>query len=167
MSTERGAEVAPDRDPGGVARREAVIGAAALVGLSLAAAGCGRSPDTGAGPAPGAGAAPGAAAAPPPAPQTPPVDLARTSDIPVGGGRVFPERGVVVTQPAPGRFVGFSARCPHEGCLVNAVAGGTINCPCHGSRFAIADGSVVTGPATHPLHARDLTVQRDTIQLPG
>jgi Rieske Fe-S protein len=31
------------------------------------------------------------------------------------------------------------------------VAGGTIDCPCHGSKFSIKDGSVVKGPATAPL----------------
>jgi Rieske Fe-S protein len=71
--------------------------------------------------------------------------------VPVGGGLIVPERGVVVTQPVEGEVVAFSTLCPHRGCQVRAVAAGTINCFCHGSRFRIGDGAVVGGPATQPL----------------
>ncbi len=91
--------------------------------------------------------------------------LGSTSDIPVGGGAVFDSQGVVVTQPTQGTFKAFSATCTHTGCTVNKVASGTINCPCHGSKYAIADGSVVNGPARRPLEQREITVSGDTIQL--
>ena len=74
--------------------------------------------------------------------------LATVGDVPVGGGVVLADRDVVVTQPVPGTFQAFSATCTHQGCTVSEVANGTINCPCHGSRFAVADGSVTAGPAT-------------------
>ena len=74
-----------------------------------------------------------------------------TDAIPEGGGVIFAAAGVVITQPAPGVFVGFDSTCPHRGCTVRAVAAGTINCFCHGSRFRIADGSVAGGPAEQPL----------------
>ena len=71
--------------------------------------------------------------------------------VPEGGGTILTAQGVVVTQPSPGVFVAFGTTCPHLGCAVRAVAGGTINCFCHGSRFRIADGSVAGGPAAEPL----------------
>ena len=52
-----------------------------------------------------------------------------------------------MTQPVAGTFKAFSATCTHQGCTVNEVAGGTINCPCHGSKFAVADGAPTAGPA--------------------
>ncbi|WP_030212704.1 Rieske (2Fe-2S) protein [Streptomyces bikiniensis] len=91
--------------------------------------------------------------------------LARTSEIPVGGGTVFREEKVVVTQPTAGEFKAFSAVCTHQGCLVDKVADGTIDCPCHGSKFRVADGSVVTGPATRPLPAEQIIVSGETITL--
>ncbi|MGB8960474.1 MAG: Rieske (2Fe-2S) protein [Pseudonocardiaceae bacterium] len=91
--------------------------------------------------------------------------LASTSAIPVGGGMVFASKKVVVTQPTPGTFTAFSAICTHQGCTVNKVANGTIDCPCHGSRFAITDGSVVQGPASRPLAKRQVTVSGDAIVL--
>jgi hypothetical protein len=36
-------------------------------------------------------------------------------DIPVGAGRVYPEHGLVVTQPTAGDIRAFSATCPHQG----------------------------------------------------
>ncbi|MFI5634054.1 Rieske (2Fe-2S) protein [Streptomyces sp. NPDC051664] len=91
--------------------------------------------------------------------------LAKTSDIPVGGGKVFEEQEVVVTQPKEGEFKGFSAICTHKGCTVVAVSDGTINCPCHGSRYRITDAAVVAGPAPQPLAAERITVTGDTIRL--
>lgn len=40
--------------------------------------------------------------------------------------------------------------CSHAGCSLSegTVVGDTIQCPCHGSRFRLADGGVVAGPAT-------------------
>ncbi|MFC7846096.1 Rieske (2Fe-2S) protein [Streptomyces sp. NPDC057382] len=91
--------------------------------------------------------------------------LAATDEIPVGGGKVFADRKVVVTQPEAGEFRAFSAICTHQRCLVNSVADGTIDCPCHGSRFRVSDGSVVDGPATEPLPAERITVQGNAIRL--
>lgn len=49
-----------------------------------------------------------------------------------------------------------SARCTHLGCLVRFNAAETSwDCPCHGSRFAV-DGTVLEGPAVHPLERRDV-----------
>jgi Rieske Fe-S protein len=102
------------------------------------------------------------AAAPPPAAGT---ELGATGDVPVGGGKVFADKQVVVTQPAAGTFAAFSAICTHQGCTVDAVDGGTINCPCHGSKFKIADGSVANGPAAQALEKKNVTVANGKITL--
>ena len=88
--------------------------------------------------------------------------IAKTSDVPVGSGVIVD--AIVVTQPSPGVFDGFSSVCTHAGCAVNEVVGGTINCPCHGSKFNL-DGSVAHGPATKPLEAKAVSVQGDSIVL--
>jgi Rieske Fe-S protein len=91
--------------------------------------------------------------------------LASTSDIPVGGGKVFANDKIVVTQPKSGEFRAFSAVCTHRGCTVGAVDGGTINCPCHGSKYSISDAAVVAGPATKPLAEKSVKVQGNKIVM--
>jgi Rieske Fe-S protein len=77
--------------------------------------------------------------------------LASTSQIPEGGGKIIAGKNIVITQPQSGTFNAFSAVCTHQGCIVNSIGNGTIDCPCHGSKFSVKDGSVVNGPATSPL----------------
>ena len=89
--------------------------------------------------------------------------LASTSDVPVGGGKILADKKIVLTQPKSGEFHGFSAVCTHAGCTVGSVSGGTINCPCHGSRFNISTGAVVNGPASSPLPAVNIKVQGTSI----
>lgn len=81
------------------------------------------------------------------------------ADIPVGSGKIYADQGVVVTQPSAGDFKAFTVTCTHQGCPVNDISGEDIVCPCHGSRFSIKDGSVVSGPATSPLPEFTATVK--------
>jgi Rieske Fe-S protein len=91
--------------------------------------------------------------------------LGLVTDIPVGGGKVFMNEKVVVTQPAKNDFLAFSAVCTHVGCICNKVANGTIDCPCHGSEFKITNGAVVTGPAPAPLPPRTISITDGKIML--
>jgi Rieske Fe-S protein len=101
-------------------------------------------------------------ASPQPASGQPP-SLALTSDVPVGGGKILADKKIVITQPRAGSFEAFAAVCTHQGCTVSSVSGGTINCPCHGSKFSITNGSVVTGPAASALAPVSIKVQGTSI----
>ncbi|MGW1342223.1 Rieske (2Fe-2S) protein [Kribbella sp. NPDC002412] len=89
--------------------------------------------------------------------------LGPASDVPVGGGKVFTEAKVVVTQPSAGQYKGFSAVCTHQGNPIGSVEGGEIVCPFHNSHFSITDGSPVSGPAQSPLPAVNVAVQGSNI----
>ncbi|WP_244928332.1 Rieske (2Fe-2S) protein [Nocardioides sp. W7] len=91
--------------------------------------------------------------------------LTTTADIPVGGGKIFGDEGVVITQPTEGEFKGFTNICTHQGCPVTGVEDGTINCSCHHSSFSIEDGSVEGGPASSALKEIVLTVNGDAISI--
>lgn len=109
-----------------------------------------------------AGYGSGRAAAAPAAPGGTP--LAAVADVPVGGGLILAAQDVVLTQPVAGTVRAFTATCTHQGCVVADVTGGTINCTCHGSSFAL-DGSVVAGPAPAPLAEKAITVTDGAITL--
>jgi nitrite reductase/ring-hydroxylating ferredoxin subunit len=142
-------------ESGATSRRALILGAGAASASVLLTA-CGGDGTTG-------GATPSGSARPTGSTAT--GALGRTSDIPVGGGTIYPGQGVVVTQPKAGEFKGFSNICTHQNCPVSNVNGGTINCNCHFSKFSIEDGSVKHGPATRPLPAKDVKVQGDTVTL--
>jgi len=89
--------------------------------------------------------------------------LASTAEIPVGGGTILTAQKIVITQPQAGTYHAFTAICTHLGCIVNSVSGGTINCPCHGSKYSIVNGSVVNGPAPLPLAAVSIKVEGTSI----
>lgn len=145
-------------------RRSTIAGAGGLViALPLLAACGASSTDT----------APAQAAAKRPASRKPPATptsragasttspLTTTKEVPVGGGIILAQKGIVVTQPRAGTIKGFSAICTHQGCPVSQIVGGNIECPCHGSLFSINDGSVVRGPATAPLQPVNVTVTKN------
>ncbi|MDT5000745.1 MAG: hypothetical protein QOK12_2850 [Mycobacterium sp.] len=113
-------------------------------------------------------AASSASSAPAPAPAAqgssgapgPAAALAKTADVPVGSGVILDD--IVLTQPTAGVFKGFSSVCTHAGCKVSKIENGTIDCPCHGSKFSL-EGAVVNGPAKDPLEAKAVSVQGDSI----
>ncbi|MBV8964675.1 MAG: Rieske (2Fe-2S) protein [Mycobacteriaceae bacterium] len=135
-----------------IPRQKFVVGA----GLAVAATAVGACTSTGGTSATTSTAAPSPSASP----GAPANVIAKTSAVPVGSGVIAGD--VVVTQPSAGVFKGLSSTCTHAGCTVSEVAGGTINCPCHGSKFHL-DGSVAEGPASSPLPAVAISVQGDSI----
>lgn len=155
-----GAEQATGDAPAGGNTRRGVLLGAGLAGIAGLAAACGGSGDGG-GDAGGSGGSDGGDTGGAEAGTA----LASAGEIPVGGGKVFEDAKVVVCQPAQGEFKAFSATCTHRGCSVGSVSGGMINCPCHGSKFKITDGSVASPPADEPLEERQITVQGDKIML--
>lgn len=140
-----------------VSRRRVLLAGGAVAGAGVLAA-CGGGSSSSTTPSSAAPATSGGASAPA---STPAASgsagggavLGPTSEVPVGGGTIFTagDQKIVVTQPSAGVYEGFSAVCPHEGCNCNAVQDGVIVCPCHGSQFAITDGSVQRGPARQGL----------------
>lgn len=98
-----------------------------------------------------------------PAAEPAPDTLAQASEVPAGGGVVLKDQEIVVTRDEAGAPHAFSAVCTHQGCLVTSVGGGTINCKCHGSKFDLASGEPVGGPAKKPLSSVAVVERNGTI----
>ncbi len=137
-------------DRGGSNRRQVLHGVAAVGGALVAGSvlhGCGSKE---AKPSPAPSASAGTA-------------IGKAADVPVGGGKVYGDLKLVVTQPKAGEFKGFSAVCTHQGCIVSSIEDRKIHCACHGSNFAVTDGSVVNGPASAPLPPIEIADDNGTL----
>jgi Rieske Fe-S protein len=89
----------------------------------------------------------------------------KAADVPVGGGTILTEANYVVTQPAAGQYKAFVKTCPHALCPVSSITDSQIVCHCHGSKFSITDGSVITGPAKKGLGNAKVAVSGDTLTV--
>jgi nitrite reductase/ring-hydroxylating ferredoxin subunit/uncharacterized membrane protein len=76
------------------------------------------------------------------------------------GARVFLTRH-------DGRIVALADRCTHRGGPLHegSVSDGCVTCPWHESVFALADGSVVRGPATRPQPVAEVRVVDGRVQV--
>ncbi|MFI6485439.1 Rieske (2Fe-2S) protein [Nonomuraea sp. NPDC050663] len=91
--------------------------------------------------------------------------IAKTADVPVGGGALIAKWKIVITQPTAGVYKAFSAACPHKGCSVGKPKDGKMTCPCHGSQFSAETGQCLKGPADAPLTAYQVKVEGDGLIL--
>jgi thiosulfate dehydrogenase [quinone] large subunit len=109
--------------------------------------------------APAPAATPGAAQGP-----APKGTLIGSGDsVPVGGAGSFTDPSLnvpaFVVQPTKGRFLAFSAICTHAGCAVQFdQQQEAFVCPCHGSVFSAANGSVIQGPAPTGLQVIPIAI---------
>ena len=90
--------------------------------------------------------------------------LAKVADIPIGNAvsATLDGKPILISQPAAGTIVAFTAICTHQGCTV-APAGKEFQCPCHGSVYNAATGAVITGPAPAPLAGIPVKVEAGNV----
>ena len=126
--------------------RRIVFHGLGAIGVAVALAGCGGGDDDSGSAAPEAGAA-----------------LATVDEVPVGGGIILADEGIVITQPTEGEFKGFTSVCTHQGNTVTSVENGQILCSFHGSSYSAETGVVEGGPATSPLGEIAIKVDGDQL----
>src|SRR5688572_13012072 len=100
--------------------RRALIAGAGAVSLTGVLAACGGDDQP---PPSSTGATSGAAPAPTTGGPQQPAILTTKSKIPVGGAVSYGADGVIVAQPTAGKFVGFSAICTHQECVLTNIQG--------------------------------------------
>lgn len=100
-------------------------------------------------------------------------------DFPAGWSRVADEADLSENQPYKAtlncvdvfllkrgaQIFALANTCSHQGGPLNegTLEGDVIQCPWHGSRFCIRDGSIVDGPATYPQPTLDVKLQNGQV----
>ncbi len=94
--------------------------------------------------------------------------VADASDIPPGSSRVVYYAGdQVAIFNVGGELHAVSNRCPHaNGSLADGVVrDGSVICPAHGSRFDLATGQPLEGPAARPVRTYSVRPERGGVLL--
>jgi len=87
-----------------------------------------------------------------------------------GSAKGVEVKGRTVLVYREGREVSaIEATCSHAGGPLQdgKIAGGTVTCPWHGSRFRLADGACLAGPATFPQLRLEARIREGTIEVRG
>jgi nitrite reductase/ring-hydroxylating ferredoxin subunit/uncharacterized membrane protein len=73
----------------------------------------------------------------------------------------------VLVARVEGNLYAIHDRCSHRGCGLHSgkLSDTSVTCPCHGSTFRLADGSIVKGPATSPQPAFEVRVRDGKIEV--
>ena len=96
------------------------------------------------------------------------VTVAKTGDIGTGEVAVFEANGTKVSiANVAGTFYAFHDVCTHRQCSLSEgeLDGAAITCPCHGSRFDVVTGAVLSPPAKDPVNTYPIRVQGDGIAV--
>ena len=94
--------------------------------------------------------------------------LGKAGDVPPGGLASFRIDGkAIAVANVEGSLFAFDDVCTHLGCPLSRgqLDGGVIVCPCHGSKFRVADGSVVAGPAREAIGTYAVQVVGDELHI--
>jgi nitrite reductase/ring-hydroxylating ferredoxin subunit/uncharacterized membrane protein len=97
-------------------------------------------------------------------------DVAAEGDLPAVGGTLrvdVQDTPILLARDAGGTLHALADRCSHRGGSLadGEIDGGCVECPLHGSRFALSDGSVVRGPSAYPQPAYDVRTMAGRVQI--
>jgi Rieske Fe-S protein len=100
-----------------------------------------------------------------PAGDLPHVPVARASEVPIGGVKLFtyptPQDPCIMVRKTNGQLAAYSQKCTHLSCAVYYSAEhNRLECPCHEGYFSVETGRVLQGPPPRPL-SRVHVVERD------
>jgi len=105
--------------------------------------------------------------------KTPPrKQIARLSDVPVGGTLPFnyPSRHdpCLLVRPDENTFLAYNQKCTHLACaVVPELEHGRLHCPCHVGNFDLMTGRVLSGPPNRPLTKVALDVRDGVVFATG
>lgn len=95
----------------------------------------------------------------------PPEESIAKADVPVGRAVILDN--FIIAQPEEGKYIAYSARCPHQGNKITEEKNGQVRCTVHNSVFDTADGQPVAGPTLEGLKTVEFTDSGNEIVVGG
>jgi nitrite reductase/ring-hydroxylating ferredoxin subunit len=77
-------------------------------------------------------------------------------------GRDYP---VLVAKPTDRTIKVFTARCPHQGNILNLAEKGEFSCDLHGARFDESTGKVIDGPTINNLDSYEVVERNGALYI--
>lgn len=104
--------------------------------------------------------------------EPPLIEVARLSDIPVGGVKTFaypePHDGCLLVRLEENKFLAYNQACTHLSCaVVPEPQNKCFRCPCHEGLFEMETGRPLAGPPRRPLARIKLEIKGDAIYASG
>ena len=96
------------------------------------------------------------------------VAVAKASEIQDGGMKGLDVNGKhILLANIGGRYYAISNICSHQKCELSdgKLEGNAVKCICHGSKFDVTSGSVLSGPAEKPVESYEVKVEGDDITI--
>jgi Rieske Fe-S protein len=107
-----------------------------------------------------------------PAGDLPQVPVARVSEVPIGGVKLFtyptPQDPCIMVRKPDGQLAAYSQKCTHLSCAVFYSSDeNRLECPCHEGYFSVETGRVLQGPPPRPLPRVHVMERGDEIVATG
>ena len=96
------------------------------------------------------------------------VAVGTVGDIATGEMKLVEVGGIKISiANVDGTIHAFDDLCTHQHCSLSAgeLDGIAVECPCHGSRFDVASGAVLSPPATEPVKTYPVRIDGETITV--
>ncbi|MBP2386560.1 Rieske (2Fe-2S) protein [Paeniglutamicibacter kerguelensis] len=131
--------------------RRVVLGTSLAAGAAVTLVACGS----------------GKSADPIPSPTGTAYEATELSQLPVQGTTSVTVEGhnYLLYRPDETTVLAYTSVCTHQGCKVGTGDSTNFICPCHGSEFAKADGSVAQGPAEKALTRYATSIEGDKVKI--
>lgn len=93
-------------------------------------------------------------------------EVAQLAEVPIGGilPAVFGGESILLCRTTDGVFA-VADRCPHAGKPMRngRIRGQSLVCPVHGARFALIDGTPMSGPARQSVKTFPVRIDGDAV----
>ena len=96
------------------------------------------------------------------------VAVGTVGDIATGEMKLVEVGGIKISiANVDGTIHAFDDLCTHQHCSLSQgeLDGIAVECPCHGSRFDVASGAVLSPPATEPVKTYPVRIDGETITV--